>query len=73
MAKINLNSSLTMAEAFESFLFSKSAQGLTDKTIKSYQSHFKCISNYLDTTIKLNSLKKEKISSKEKRITLKKH
>ena len=56
MAKVNLNSPLTMEEAFESFLFSKSAQGLTDKTLKSYKSHFKCISKYLDTTIKLNSL-----------------
>lgn len=61
MAKVNLNSPLTMEEAFESFLFSKSAQGLTDKTLKSYKSHFKCISKYLDTTIKLNSLKKETI------------
>ena len=48
MAKINLNSPLTMEEAFESFLFSKSAQGVTDKTLKSYRSHFKCISKYLD-------------------------
>ena len=56
MAKVNLNSPITMEEAFESFLFSKSAQGLTDKTLKSYKSHFKCISKYLDTTIKLNSL-----------------
>ena len=53
MAKVNLNSPLTMEEAFESFLFSKSAQGLTDKTLKSYKSHFKCISKYLDTTINL--------------------
>ena len=56
MGKISLNSSLTMTEAFDNFIFAKSAQGLTDKTLKSYQSHFKCISNYLDTTIKLNSL-----------------
>ena len=28
MAKINLTSSLSIAEAFESFLFSKSAQGV---------------------------------------------
>ena len=61
MAKVNLNSPLTMEEAFESFLFSKSAQGITDKTLKSYRSHFKCISKYLDTTIKLSSLKKETI------------
>ena len=46
MAKVNLNSPLTMEGAFEGFLFSKSAQGVTDKTLKSYRSHFKCISNY---------------------------
>ena len=53
MGKISLNSSLTMAEAFDNFIFAKSAQGLTDKTLKSYQSHFKCISKYLDTSIQL--------------------
>ena len=51
MATIKLNSSLSMTEAFESFIFSKSAQGVTDKTIKCYRSHFKSISNYLDTYI----------------------
>ena len=59
MAVIKRNSTLTMAEAFESFIFSKSAQGVTDKTIECYRSHFKCISKYLDTTIQLSSLKKE--------------
>ena len=37
-----------MKEAFESFLFSKSAKGVTDKTLKSYRSYFKCISKHLD-------------------------
>ena len=59
MARININSSLTMEESFENFIFSKSAQGVTDKTISRYRSHFKCISNYLDTTIPLSDLKKE--------------
>ena len=61
MARNRLNSSPTMAEAFENFLFSKSAQGVTDKTLKSYKGHFKSISNYFDTSIKLKSLKKEEI------------
>jgi site-specific recombinase XerD len=61
MASINLNSSPSIEEAFESFLFSKSAQGVTDKTLKSYKSHFQCISKRLDTSIKLNNLKKETI------------
>jgi len=46
MAKITLNSSsLSLSEAFDNFLFAKSAQGVTDKTISGYKRHFKCISN----------------------------
>lgn len=47
MARITLNSSLTFAEAFDNFIFHKTAQGVTDKTISCYKSHFKSISNYL--------------------------
>ncbi len=37
MKKLNSKSpTLTMEEAFENFLFAKSAQGVTEKTIKSY-------------------------------------
>ena len=49
MVQFNFNSpTLTMEEAFENFLFAKSAQGVTEKTIKSYKSHFHCISKHLD-------------------------
>jgi len=42
MVQFNFNSpTLTMEEAFENFLFAKSAQGVTEKTIKSYKSHLK--------------------------------
>ena len=34
MAKITLTSSLSFADAFESFIFYKTAQGVTDKTIQ---------------------------------------
>jgi site-specific recombinase XerD len=62
MKKLNSNSpTLTMEEAFENFLFAKSAQGVTEKTIKSYKSHFHCISKHLDTSIELSSLKKQSI------------
>ena len=33
MARITLNSSLSFAEAFDNFIFHKTAQGVTDKTI----------------------------------------
>ena len=59
MAKIKLTSSLSFADAFENFIFYKTAQGVTDKTIECYRSHFKSISNYLDTSIILPNLKKE--------------
>ena len=60
MTKITLNSpSPTMEEAFDNFLFAKSAQGVTDSTLKGYKSHFHCISKHLDTTIELDSLTKE--------------
>lgn len=58
MARITLNSSLTFAEAFDNFIFHKTAQGVTDKTISCYKSHFKSISNYLDTSIELSTLNK---------------
>ena len=58
MKKLNSKSpTLTMEEAFENFLFAKSAQGVTEKTLKSYKSHFHCISKHLDTSIELSSLK----------------
>ena len=59
MAKIKLTSSLSFADAFENFIFYKTAQGVTDKTIECYRSHFKSISNYLDTSILLPNLKME--------------
>jgi len=61
MAIIQLNSSLSMANAFESFLYFKTSQGVTDKTLQSYRSHFKSISKYLDTSINLSDLKREHI------------
>lgn len=62
MAKITLNSSsLSLSEAFDNFLFAKSAQGVTDKTINGYKSHFKCISNHLDISMDLASFKKDHV------------
>lgn len=60
MAKLNC-SSITMADAFESFLYYKTAQGVTDKTLESYRSHFKSISKHLDTSIQLSQLSRDHI------------
>ena len=50
MERISLNSStMTIEEAFEYFLFAKTAQGLTKKTIHGYRDHCHCNSKYLDT------------------------
>jgi len=60
MEKISLNSStMTIEEAFKYFLFAKTAQGLTKKTIQGYRDHFHCISRYLDTSMELAQLKKK--------------
>ena len=60
MEKISLNSStMTIEEAFKYFLFAKTAQGLTKKTIQGYRDHCHCISKYLDTSMELAQLKKE--------------
>ena len=62
MKRLNsISPTLTMEEAFENFLFAKSAQGVTERTIKGYKSHFHCISKHLDTSIELSLLKIESI------------
>ena len=63
MARIMRNSSnLTVEEAFSNFLFSKSAQGVTEKTMEGYKVHFHSIAKHLDTSTKLSSLKKEDLN-----------
>lgn len=61
MGKIKLNSSLTFQEAFEDFLFYKQSEGITDKTLSSYRSHFQCITKYIDPSMYLSSLTKNDI------------
>ncbi len=54
MGKIKLNSSLSFQEAFEDFLFYKQSEGITDKTLSSYRSHFQCIAKYIDPSMYLS-------------------
>jgi integrase/recombinase XerD len=58
MKKITLNSGATIAETFNDFIIAKKAKGLADKTLTSYQSHFKAISRHLDITQEINHLTK---------------
>ena len=45
------NENLSMKGAFEDFVVSQMAKGVSDKTVETYRSHFKSIGKYLDTEI----------------------
>lgn len=55
--------SKTTAEFFDDFIIAKRAKGLSDKSIKSYISHFKGISRHLDITIPIDELSKADLES----------
>lgn len=59
MAKIKIKyRAATVAESFESFLNSRKANGVVDKTLQTYRYHFSAISKYLDTSIEIDMLTK---------------
>ncbi len=59
MAKIKMKyRAATVAESFESFLNSRKANGVVDKTLQTYRYHFSAISKYLDTSIEIDMLTK---------------
>ena len=43
--------------AFEDFVVSQMAKGVSDKTVETYRSHFKSIGKYLDTEITFDALR----------------
>ena len=49
------NENLSMKGAFEDFVVSQMAKGVSDKTVETYRSHFKSIGKYLDTEMTFNS------------------
>ena len=51
------NENLSMKGAFEDFVVSQMAKGVSDKTVETYRSHFKSIGKYLDTEITFDALK----------------
>ena len=53
----------TITETFESFLNSRRANGLTDKTLKTYTHHFSALSKYLDMGIEIDLLSKSDLEA----------
>ena len=64
--KITMKTSKTMKAFFDDFIIAKKAQGLADKTIKSYQSQFRAINNHLDVNVPIEDITK---SDLEKMVT----
>lgn len=56
--KITMKKSKTAAEYFEEFIISKRASGLSEKSLKNYSSHFKCIAKHLEINLQMEELKK---------------
>ena len=51
------NENLSMKGAFEDFVVSQMAKGVSDKTVETYRSHFKSIGKYLDTEMTFGSVR----------------
>jgi integrase/recombinase XerD len=56
--KITMETKISIAEYFNDFIIAKKAQGLADKTLKSYKQQFKSLSRHLDVTIPIDELTK---------------
>ena len=51
------NENLSMKGAFEDFVVSQMAKGVSDKTVETYRSHFKSIGKYLDTEMTFGAVR----------------
>lgn len=59
MARIKMkNLSPSIEDCFDSFINSRKAKGLSEKTIQTYHYHFAAIGKYLDTAVGIDTLKK---------------
>ena len=58
MARIKMKhqQKLSVEEVFKLFIASSSAKGLTEKTLDTYQHHFKAVFNRVDTSINIADL-----------------
>ena len=63
--KISMKIGKTVAECFEDFIFSKKAQGLVKKTIKSYRQQFNSLSRHLYVTMPIEALSKSDLDSQD--------
>ncbi len=59
MAKISMTNGNTIAEVFERFITSKTAQGLSEKTLTGYRHHFHTIGKYIPLDIPIEQLNNE--------------
>ena len=58
MKKITIKIGNTVAETFEDFIISRKAKGLSDKTLTTYNQHFKAVRRHLDVDIPIDDLTK---------------
>lgn len=63
MATIKLNKHPNLNDAFNDFLLYKASQGLAEKTLRTYKSHFSGIFKYLNPSMKLSDLKRRDIQN----------
>ena len=54
--RISVNSSVSFGGVFKSFLLSKKAEGLAEKTLATYQQHLSAIGKHLDLSMNINEL-----------------
>lgn len=60
MARIKMKAAaLTVEECFDSFMNSRKAKGLSEKTLQTYHYHFAAIGKYLDTAASIEDLTKK--------------
>lgn len=63
MEKIKLHLGATIEETFKDFIISRKSKGLAEKTLESYQSHFKAIARHLDISLDIEHLSKSDLES----------
>lgn len=63
MTKIRLQRTESVADVFDSFLLSKKAQGIADKTAATYAQHFHAISKHLDVQTDITALNSKELDT----------
>lgn len=63
MKRIQMKTSTTTAEIFEDFIISRKSKGLSDKTLTTYNHHFKAMNHHLDCNIPIEDLSKSELEN----------